>query len=57
MPYLVELVIKFAIKLGSNIEIKFFCVFFANFDDVNDVRIKNAKIDPKIKIPNFFKKW
>jgi len=55
MPYLVELVIKFAIKLGSNIEIKFFCVFFANFDDVTPY--KKWKNWPKIKIPNFFKKW
>jgi len=43
MLHLVELVIKFKIKLCSKMDF--------NFDDVT----KNAKIDPKINFPKFFK--
>jgi len=53
MQYLVVLVIKFLIKLCSKMEILFFCYFLQILMMLP--LTKNAKIDPKINFPKFFK--
>jgi len=50
MPYLVELVKKFPIKLCSKMKIKFFWAFFPNFDNPYDPYKKSENWPKRISL-------